>query len=106
MCVSYTFGQQHGQVHVETYLHTKHVAFYVLLKTTRLSRKESLVYITIHTLLYMQYVRASMTVSLCLHCCTCSMYDCHVMWLSFNVKRATQHASLAVFYYHKSVWNL
>ena len=40
------------------------------------------------TLLYMQHV------------------DCHVMWLSFNVKRATQHASLAVFYYLKSVWNL
>ena len=26
MYVNYTFGQQHGQVHVETYLHTKHVA--------------------------------------------------------------------------------
>ena len=31
MYVNYTFGQQHGQVHVETYLHTKHVAYYVLL---------------------------------------------------------------------------
>ena len=25
MYVNITFGQQHGQVHVETYLHTKHV---------------------------------------------------------------------------------
>ena len=31
MYVNYTFGQQHGPVHVETYLHTKHVAYYVLL---------------------------------------------------------------------------
>ena len=31
MCVNYTFGQQHGQVHAGTYLHTKHVAYYILL---------------------------------------------------------------------------
>ena len=63
------------------------------------------VYSTIHTLLYMQSMYRLSQYD-CLHCCTCSMYDCHVMWLSFNVKRATQHAFLAVFYYHKSVWNL